>query len=167
MTTTTLAEHLPLGTPVLAWAGTRDDAPRWTKTRSEPWQLGHGAWVVQVEGIAGGIALSHIERIPEGWVSPEQHRAAVEDAERTGYCNGIAWADQQKVEVMVKALDDKVARVEALAPRWEQYRDGLRARSKASSMDRREANTWDVAVHELRAAMTLPEAATEPVGSKA
>lgn len=80
MTTTTLAEQFPVGTPVLAWTGTRDDAPRWTKTRSEPWQLGHGDWVVAVEGIPGGIAMSHIERIPEGWVSPEQHRAAVEAA---------------------------------------------------------------------------------------
>lgn len=73
-----LTEVFAIGTPVLAWTGTRDGAPRWTKTRSEPWQLGHGAWVVAVEGIAGGVALSHIERIPEGWVSPEQHRAEVD-----------------------------------------------------------------------------------------
>lgn len=70
--TNELAEHFPVGTPVLAWTGTRDDAPRWTKTRSEPWQLGHGDWVVAVEGIAGGIGMSHIERIPDGWVSAAQ-----------------------------------------------------------------------------------------------
>lgn len=73
-----LAEAFAVGTPVLAWTGTRDASPRWTKTRSEPWQLGGGHWVVAVEGITGGVALSHIERIPEGWVSPEDHRAAVD-----------------------------------------------------------------------------------------
>ena len=84
---TELAEHFPVGTPVLAWTGTRDDAPRWTKTRSEPWQLGHGAWVVAVEGVAGGIAMSHIERIPDGWVNAaEQPNVASirEEAARLG-----------------------------------------------------------------------------------
>lgn len=79
--TNELVEHFPVGTPVLAWTGTRDDAPQWTKTRSEPWQLGHGDWVVAVEGVAGGIAMSHIERIPEGWMNPEEHQAVVEKAE--------------------------------------------------------------------------------------
>jgi hypothetical protein len=27
--------------------------------RSEPWQLGHGAWVVKIEGTAGGVACEH------------------------------------------------------------------------------------------------------------
>lgn len=73
-----LIEAFPIGTPVLAWPGTRNAAPRWTKTRSEPWQLGHGDWVVAVDGVAGGVALTHVEHIPDGWMSPEQHRAEVD-----------------------------------------------------------------------------------------
>lgn len=30
-----------------------------TKTCSKPWQLGHGEWVVKLEGISGGVAVSH------------------------------------------------------------------------------------------------------------
>lgn len=54
-----------------------------------------------------------------------------------------------------------VAGVEALGARWDHFRDGLRARHKPSSMDRREANTWDVATYELRALLAThatPEA---------
>ena len=32
-----------------------------TKIRSEPWQLGHGEWVVKVEGKAGGVSISHLK----------------------------------------------------------------------------------------------------------
>lgn len=39
---------------------TGDFPPKRTKTRSEPWQLGHGEWVVAVEGIAGGVCTSHL-----------------------------------------------------------------------------------------------------------
>jgi hypothetical protein len=35
-----------------------------TKTTSEPWQLGHGEWVVKVEGKSGGVAVSHCELLP-------------------------------------------------------------------------------------------------------
>ena len=28
-----------------------------TKIRSEPWQLGHGQWVVAIEGKTGGVAI--------------------------------------------------------------------------------------------------------------
>jgi hypothetical protein len=49
---------LPVGTPVVV---TKDDGSQiHTKTRSTPWQLGHGAWVVSVEGISGGYDLSRI-----------------------------------------------------------------------------------------------------------
>lgn len=53
----------PVGTPVLAWPGTRDDEPLTTRTRTRAWTLGHGAAVVSVEGRAGGIALTHIQVI--------------------------------------------------------------------------------------------------------
>lgn len=36
-----------------------------TVTRSDPWQLGHGEWVVLVEGRAGGVALSHLMILEE------------------------------------------------------------------------------------------------------
>ncbi|WP_436759374.1 hypothetical protein [Streptosporangium sp. V21-05] len=53
----------PIGTPVLAWPGTRDDEPLTTRTRTPAWTLGHGAPVVSVEGVAGGIFLTHIEAV--------------------------------------------------------------------------------------------------------
>lgn len=56
-------DDLPIGTPVLAFGGTRDDRVVVTRTRSEVWQIS-GQPVVAVEGIAGGIALTHIEVLP-------------------------------------------------------------------------------------------------------
>lgn len=42
------------------------DAGGWlrTVTRSEPWQLDGGQWVVLVEGIAGGYALERVKTAP-------------------------------------------------------------------------------------------------------
>ncbi len=37
-----------------------------TKIRSEPWQLGHGAWVIKVEGRTGGVLTEHLAPIPAG-----------------------------------------------------------------------------------------------------
>jgi len=51
----------PLGTPVLAWPGSRDDQPMTTRTRTAAWTLGHGQAVVSVEGCTGGISLGHVE----------------------------------------------------------------------------------------------------------
>lgn len=51
----------PVGTPVVAYPGTRDDEPLTTRTRNPAWTLGHGAAVVSVEGYTGGIALTHID----------------------------------------------------------------------------------------------------------
>lgn len=59
-------ERHPVGTPVRAWPGSRDDSPMITRTRSIAWTLGHGVSVVSVAGHAGGIALTHIEPIHEG-----------------------------------------------------------------------------------------------------
>jgi len=67
---TDLRAPLPIGTPVLAYPGIRPDDPFArairpkvldTVTRSEVWEVG-GTLVVSVEGYAGGIALSHIDR---------------------------------------------------------------------------------------------------------
>lgn len=42
-----------------------DDGSWWyTTTRSVPWQLGHGQWVVLLEGKAGGYALDRVRRQP-------------------------------------------------------------------------------------------------------
>jgi hypothetical protein len=40
-----------------------------TKIRSEPWQLGHGAWVIKVEGRTGGVLTEHLAPIPAGTAS--------------------------------------------------------------------------------------------------
>jgi hypothetical protein len=46
---------------------TRDDGSLWlTRTRTDPWQLGDGTWVVGLEGRAGGYALDRVRRRPEG-----------------------------------------------------------------------------------------------------
>lgn len=41
---------------------TLDDSTEFrTKTRSDPWELGHGAWVVLLDGIAGGYLLNRVK----------------------------------------------------------------------------------------------------------
>lgn len=54
---------MPIGTPVIVH---RDNGDRLkTHTRSAPWLMGGHSWVVQVEGIAGCYALSHISIVHE------------------------------------------------------------------------------------------------------
>lgn len=36
------------------------------KIRSEPWQLGHGQWVVAIEGKAGGVAIEALRQAQDG-----------------------------------------------------------------------------------------------------
>lgn len=61
-----IAERLTrVGMRVRIFDATTD---RETVTRSMPWQLGHGEWVVKVEGTAGGWCCSNIE-ILEGEVA--------------------------------------------------------------------------------------------------
>ena len=54
---------LPEGTPVLLRLD--DGSQLSTRTRSVPWQLGHGAWVVLVYGKSGGWALERVEVVHE------------------------------------------------------------------------------------------------------
>ncbi len=50
---------------------TRDDErDEIRKVRSEPWQLGHGEWMIKLEGVSGGFMLSRC-------------RPAAKDGERT------------------------------------------------------------------------------------
>lgn len=55
--------HHPIGTPVRAFPGVRNDLGCETTTRSAAWTIGTSA-VVAVEGHAGGIALTHVDVLP-------------------------------------------------------------------------------------------------------
>ncbi len=51
-------QDMPAGTPV---AVTLDNGEIWyTETRSVPWQLGHGDWVVLLKGKTGGYLLDRV-----------------------------------------------------------------------------------------------------------
>lgn len=57
-----MSEGMKAGTAVNV---TCDDGSIWqTKTRSEPWQLGGGQWVVLLEGKAGGYSLDRVTARP-------------------------------------------------------------------------------------------------------
>ncbi len=46
-----------------------------TTTRSEPWMLGHGEWVVSLKGKSGGHAVSHCALLPiQGEQGPKYER---------------------------------------------------------------------------------------------
>lgn len=57
-------EHHPVGTRVLAFPGSREGRAILTTTRSTAWRVGPEP-VVMVNGYSGGIALTHIEVIPD------------------------------------------------------------------------------------------------------
>ena len=50
-----------IGTPVIAFPGSRQGRAILTKTSTPAWQMGGHTAVVTVEGYSGGIALTHIE----------------------------------------------------------------------------------------------------------
>jgi hypothetical protein len=55
----------------------KDDGTRWiTRTRSEPWQLGSGHWVVLLEGRAGGYSLSRVSLVKENPTPPRRETRA-------------------------------------------------------------------------------------------
>lgn len=53
----------PVGTKVKYYPIKGVDDFRETETRSKAWELGHGASVVMIKGLAGGVSLDHIEVI--------------------------------------------------------------------------------------------------------
>lgn len=55
---------MPIGTPVTVKRDSGEILV--TTTRSEPWQLGSGHWVVSVVGISGGYDLDRVMPVPEG-----------------------------------------------------------------------------------------------------
>jgi hypothetical protein len=53
------AKRWPIGQPVTV---TKDDGTRVeTLTRSEPWTLANGTWVILLDGISGCYALARVE----------------------------------------------------------------------------------------------------------
>jgi hypothetical protein len=95
----------PVGSPVLAWPGTRDVEPLRTRTRSGAWTLPSGEAVVMVDGHAGGIALTHVDHDPTRREPPPaiEHRAPLcslcdtetyyEDGWRCDAC-GVSWDER-------------------------------------------------------------------------
>ncbi|ENV3745082.1 TPA: hypothetical protein ACXNGI_002577 [Enterobacter roggenkampii] len=49
----------------------KPDAAHFTMTRSEAWELGHGATVVMVNGVSGGVDITHL--IPVAVASRDGH----------------------------------------------------------------------------------------------
>jgi hypothetical protein len=58
-------ESVPVGTSVRYWPIACEETSRATKTRSEAWALGNGQVVVKIEGVAGGVAIEHLQAIVE------------------------------------------------------------------------------------------------------
>ena len=56
-------QRFPVGTPVRYHPIIGDKEFITSKTRSEAWELGHGAPVVKIEGRTGGVALEAIDVI--------------------------------------------------------------------------------------------------------
>lgn len=54
-----IATDTPVGTSVLVLRDQNREILV-TRTRADPWQLGHGAWVVAVDGISGGYSLDRV-----------------------------------------------------------------------------------------------------------
>lgn len=59
MTADELNDQFPIGTPVV-YQPVRDGKGTTTATRSEAWELGHGAAVVSIKGQAGGVSVEHV-----------------------------------------------------------------------------------------------------------
>ena len=55
------AETFPIGREVY-YCPLKDGPPEATprKVRSAPWELGHGAIVIKLEGKAGGVSIEHL-----------------------------------------------------------------------------------------------------------
>ena len=50
---------------MLVTVRTDSGAVRETRTTSRPWQLGHGAWVVSLEGFSGGYDCGRVTPLAE------------------------------------------------------------------------------------------------------
>jgi hypothetical protein len=61
MTAEDASNMFPIGTKVKYFPIFGDDEFDETEIRSEAWALGNGELVIEVEGRAGGVAISHLE----------------------------------------------------------------------------------------------------------
>lgn len=99
----------PIGTPVIAFPGTRDGRALRTRTRTPAWRLGGHTDVVAVEGYAGGIALTHIETIEETPATEQQSDQQERELDawmtRAYEAEGKLW----KAEARIKAVEDVLA----------------------------------------------------------
>ena len=63
-------EEIKIGTPVIYWSIIKDNGkkigPKKTKITSDVWTLGHGDIVCKVEGVSGGVLISHLDTITPG-----------------------------------------------------------------------------------------------------
>ncbi|WP_326642973.1 hypothetical protein OG884_06020 [Streptosporangium sp. NBC_01755] len=114
-------ETHPIGTPVLAWPGVREDEPMVTRTRTPAWTLGHGAAVVSVDGYAGGIALTHVEAVPGLCRAVSEHGdVCVNSEDHSGLCrSGVG--------------RKHVSSPEKAGRPWHWYRDAAAARGADAS----------------------------------
>jgi len=80
----------PVGTPVVAYPGARDDEGLITRTRTPAWNLGHGAPVVSVDDYAGGICFTHVDVLTEAeWETARADRDATIAARRAALLAAI------------------------------------------------------------------------------
>lgn len=62
----THAERLKLKRGQVVAVGTDQQGLRVYRVRHEPWQLGHGAWVLGLEGVDGGYDLTRVVAVQGG-----------------------------------------------------------------------------------------------------
>lgn len=53
-------ERVPPGSLVRYWPVALEGTSQVSRTRSEAWSLGHGAPIVKIEGIVGGVSIDHL-----------------------------------------------------------------------------------------------------------
>jgi len=58
-------QHIKVGAPVTYWGVIKENGEKYdpleTVITSDAWQLGHGEIVCKVEGVSGGVLISHLE----------------------------------------------------------------------------------------------------------
>jgi hypothetical protein len=54
------SSRYPVGTPCRYYPIAGDNIHLKTRTRSDAWALGHGAVVVKIEGLTGGVDINHL-----------------------------------------------------------------------------------------------------------
>lgn len=63
MTESEFNDNYPVGSAFYYAASKKNGRIIHTKTRTHAWTLGHGDVVVSVDGIAGGVAITHLEPV--------------------------------------------------------------------------------------------------------